>query len=382
MIDRRDVLRALLASAAVGVPFARADGPRVLPAPDFDRLRPFEPYVVGVRPFRKRGVRLEEGGRLGTKRVFHNYGHAGAGITLSFGCAEEVADLVDPLVRDVPDGAVAVLGTGVVGLTTAAALRRRHPRLPVTVYAKDLDLKRTTSHVAGGQFEPSGVWGQMKEGDARVRLESWLRRAKARIRELEPHWDRYGIVERDNYALSDGVAGFDDGTPTDVIAPSDALDLPFDALRAPGRRYRTWLLNPLYLLPALRADLEKSGVAFQQRMFETPDDVAKLPEPVVVNCTGYGARALFGDQAVIAQRGHLVLLERPTEAHDWFFGGGCANGVTCYVFCRHDDIVVGGTVIGADDRDLVLPEDQAVFDRIVTNARNVFAGFPARCETG
>jgi D-amino-acid oxidase len=48
---------------------------------------------VGIRPFRKSGVRLERG-RLGDGRtVIHNYGHGGAGFTLSWGCARAVASL-------------------------------------------------------------------------------------------------------------------------------------------------------------------------------------------------------------------------------------------------------------------------------------------------
>jgi D-amino-acid oxidase len=48
---------------------------------------------VGLRPFRRSGVRIERG-RLGDGRaVIHNYGHGGAGFTLSWGCAREVLDL-------------------------------------------------------------------------------------------------------------------------------------------------------------------------------------------------------------------------------------------------------------------------------------------------
>ncbi len=47
---------------------------------------------IGLRPKRP-AVRLEEG-HLDGHRVIHNYGHGGAGVTLSWGCADEVAALV------------------------------------------------------------------------------------------------------------------------------------------------------------------------------------------------------------------------------------------------------------------------------------------------
>ena len=48
--------------------------------------------AVGLRPSRSE-VRLEVE-YIGEKKVVHNYGHGGAGVTLSWGCAEEVANLV------------------------------------------------------------------------------------------------------------------------------------------------------------------------------------------------------------------------------------------------------------------------------------------------
>ena len=48
---------------------------------------------VGLRPFRKSGVRLEQE-KLGDGRTaIHNYGHGGSGFTLSWGCAENVLEL-------------------------------------------------------------------------------------------------------------------------------------------------------------------------------------------------------------------------------------------------------------------------------------------------
>jgi len=48
---------------------------------------------VGLRPFRKSGVRLERDQLRDGRAVIHNYGHGGSGFTLSWGCASEVLDL-------------------------------------------------------------------------------------------------------------------------------------------------------------------------------------------------------------------------------------------------------------------------------------------------
>jgi D-amino-acid oxidase len=51
--------------------------------------------LAGLRPARSAGARVEEDpdGLPGGQRLIHNYGHGGAGVTLSWGCAEEVARL-------------------------------------------------------------------------------------------------------------------------------------------------------------------------------------------------------------------------------------------------------------------------------------------------
>lgn len=55
-----------------------------------------QPVRVGLRPARPGGVRLEREPDL---PLIHNYGHGGAGVALSWGCAREAAALVDQVCR-------------------------------------------------------------------------------------------------------------------------------------------------------------------------------------------------------------------------------------------------------------------------------------------
>lgn len=74
----------------------------------FERCKALEPSLgdarvlehrVGLRPGRKE-VFLELERVSGGCAVIHNYGHGGAGFTLSWGCAEEVAELVGQFVTE------------------------------------------------------------------------------------------------------------------------------------------------------------------------------------------------------------------------------------------------------------------------------------------
>ena len=48
---------------------------------------------VGIRPFRKSGVRVESEHLQDGRTAIHNYGHGGSGFTLSWGCARQVLRL-------------------------------------------------------------------------------------------------------------------------------------------------------------------------------------------------------------------------------------------------------------------------------------------------
>lgn len=54
------------------------------------QLDPLDSLRVGLQPYRKDGVRLQI--EPGT-RIVHNYGHGGAAVTLSWGCAQQVGNL-------------------------------------------------------------------------------------------------------------------------------------------------------------------------------------------------------------------------------------------------------------------------------------------------
>jgi D-amino-acid oxidase len=87
--------------------------------------------ITVLRPFRPSGF-VVRGEKRGEKTLIHNFGHGGTGITLSWGMAQlAVEEGAKSEARD-----CAVLGCGVVGLSTARPLQLRGYN-PV-IYAREM----------------------------------------------------------------------------------------------------------------------------------------------------------------------------------------------------------------------------------------------------
>ncbi len=286
--------------------------------------------VVGLRPFRPSGfvVRAET---VGSKKIVHHYGHGGCGVTLSWGTAHLAVD-------EAYDGRVgdyAVIGCGAVGLATARLLQRRGGN--VTIYAKDLP-PQTTSNIAGAQWQPFTIADRDKRTPAfDALLEKASRLSHRYFQDLVG--DRYGVRWIENYACSDEASeGYRDD-PIDDLYPDQAVLLPGEHpfLYAHVRRFTTLFIETPMYLEAVLHDFMAMGGRIEVRNFTDPAELEALPESVMVNCTGLGARDLFGDNELTPVKGQLtVLLPQPEVDYITLAG-------SLYMFPRRDGILLGGT---------------------------------------
>jgi len=314
--------------------------------------------LAGLRPYRAAGfvVRAEA---LGDKRLVHNYGHGGAGITLSWGCSK----LATALGLAGHQGPVAVIGAGVMGLTTARLVQEAG--FPVTIYASALT-PDTTSNIAGGQISPFGHYR------TEAVTPEWRTQFAAA---MDYSWRRFQIMVGDDYGIR--------WLPTYEPARADAGPSPANPYRpgtrllGPGEhpfpvervvRFDTMYVEVGRFLRELTRDVQIAGGAIRIRDFRTPADLVVLPERLVFNCTGLGARDLFGDTELEPVRGQLaMLLPQPEIRYACAIGGS-------YMFPRADGILLGGTFErGIAD---ATPQPERIA-RIVEAHRQLFAGF--RC---
>jgi len=335
--------RAFLGGASLLLPgcaVRRSPIAAVAPFPRLARVRVAPDRVIrtiaGLRPFRPSGF-VVRGEKLGDKTVIHNYGHGGAGITLSWGTAYlAVEEAAKTEARD-----CAVLGCGVVGLSTARLLQQRGYN-PV-IYARDMP-PSTTSNVAGGLWDPVSVFdGPNVTPEFKRQFSEAARFAFRRYQSLAG--EQYGVRWLPVYALSrDGPAApTAPESPYNEVQPlyPEAKQLtreehPFDVPYA--YRRDSMLIEPAIYLNALTRDFLVSGGRIAIREFKAREELLGLRESLLFNCTGLGAGALFGDAEVTPIKGQLTFLLPQPEVE--YMTTGPDN---IYMFPRHDGVLLGGT---------------------------------------
>ena len=235
--------------------------------------------------------------------------------------------------------ALTVVGCGVVGLT--AAVHAQRAGLKVTIYAREV-FQRTRSVRATGSWSP----------DARVALTEpagpefpalWEHMSRISWKSFRSYVGLPGqpVMFGDNYALSDTpfeprsetldpakgtfattgapqqsaeFAHYSDRIKDIIPQPHDLApeDNPF------GTPYARLASQMVFNFGAyghlLMQQFLEAGGRFELRDFHSPADYAKLPQKVVINSTGFAAKALWNDKLMFPVRGQNGWLTAQPES--------------------------------------------------------------------
>ncbi len=280
--------------------------------------------TVCLRPFRAAGPRIEAE-RVGDTLVVHNYGHGGSGWSLSWGSstmAVQIACAGSP--RD-----VAVVGCGALGLTSAILAQKAGAR--VTIYAREF-MPETRSARATGSWTP----------DSRIALSTvaasgfgatWEHMARTSFKTYRQYLGLPGTPVEwiDYFILTDTPLDGPGASPhppealafaryrdriSDLAPRPELLRAGSTPLASPyAYRSETMMFNLACYGHTLMTDFLSAGGSLRHAEFFAPSDIAALKEKTVINCPGYGARALWRDESITPVRGQIAWLIPQPEAH-------------------------------------------------------------------
>jgi hypothetical protein len=307
--------------------------------------------TVCTRPFRAQGPRLDVE-QVGQKVIVHNYGHGGSGWSLSWGSSAIAVQMA----MATGERDIAVIGCGALGLTSGLLLQRAGAR--VTIYAKELP-PNVRSSLATGLWTP----------DSRICFEEHATPAFKQLwenmarRSFQTYQSLLGLPGNpvefiDHYFASDDPPGLPQ-RPTPADSRPQFAELHHELIAdliprsedfGPGshpltvrylRRNTMMMFNISAYARMLMSDFVAFGGRIEIAEFHTPDDFAKLRERTLINATGFGARALFGDQTITPVRGQLArMIPQPDINYGLFY-----NNVSFVP--RRDGLVF--QVVGDDD---------------------------------
>jgi glycine/D-amino acid oxidase-like deaminating enzyme len=247
-------------------------------------------------------------------------------------------------------------------------LQRRYQDGPgtVTIYARDLP-PETTSNIAAGYWSPVSLF----DPDAASPKFTEQLRTAARISnrafqllvgpEYGVRWLEIFTLHRNEASLQGELPGGNDLYPQQIIHRDPANYFGFPIVR----QYNSMMIEPPIYLRALLRDFYNAGGKIVVREFRSREEIMRLAEPVVFNCTGLGARQLFGDEKLIPVRGQLEVLLPQPEIDYGYIGAG-------HMFPRTDGIFLGGT-FDRDDWSLAVNTEQA--NRIIQAHTEIMKGF-------
>ncbi|HYD44914.1 MAG TPA: FAD-dependent oxidoreductase [Phenylobacterium sp.] len=296
--------------------------------------------TVCLRPFRAAGPRLDVE-HIGQTLVAHNYGHGGSGWSLSWGSAQIAVR--NAMSRG--DREIAVIGCGALGLTAAITAQRAGAK--VTIYARER-MPDVRSARATGVWSPDSrialaadappdfpaLWEQMTRASYKAHL-GYLGLAGGAVRWMDHYFVPGGpegpSLPHMEFAHYGGRVR--DLTPRGADLPAGAHPFAADGVR----RGSQLVFDITELGHLLMSDFLMAGGRIEPREFHAPAELASLSEKAVINCTGYGARALWKDETVIPVRGQIGWLVPQPELDYSLYHGGVS------MVPRHDGVVIQAT---------------------------------------
>ncbi len=318
---------------------------------------------VGIRPYRRTGVRLEAE-VLQDKLVVHNYGYGGSGLTLCLGGAKEVLDILNA--QNPTSRVVAILGAGVAGLSCAHDLLEQG--YEVHIYSDEWS-PNLTSNIAAGIWSPLVL-----PKDASIEKEQLNQRMLATsekrfLNSIGDHPEFAGVRFIESYSFKTTIS--EEAIKTKHRGEEVIVHLDNGVVKT-GRKVHELGIDGKLFVEDLFSKVKAKGATLIQRHFENLNDILSLSEKTIINCTSMGSRELFNDQEFMPVRGQIIHF-LPQEGVNFLLYQNVPNSTTSWVsiYPWNDRLILGGVYEHGEEEPIMVQE---VVDRIIENAQKCLSG--------
>ncbi|WP_421870924.1 FAD-dependent oxidoreductase [Marinoscillum sp.] len=222
---------------------------------------------------------------------------------------------------------VTVVGSGIIGLTAASALREKG--FKVRVISKE-PLEKSLSFKVGAIWFPFEVHPIHKANE-------WGARAYERYKLELPVAEGISFIPFMVVYTPESNSKWVQRMPEGTVYKANKHELP-SGIRA-AYIANVPLAEPHKYLPYLKSRCEKSGVVFEQRTISSLQEMSDLDE-LVINCTGLGSKELCSDEELIPMRGQIL---RCLSMNIHSYVNSTKAGQLTYAIQRSEDLIIGGT---------------------------------------
>jgi D-amino-acid oxidase len=281
-------------------------------------------------------------------------------------------------------GSIGIVGAGITGLATAYVLS---PKYSITIIARDLPGDLGTnwaspwyspfhSHLpnidrtnlksrAGAVFHPQSKATKTQQEMQRTNFNFYWQLARedptsgVKMYSMTEYFD-----DRDN----DSDIWYKNLMPDYRVI--DKSELPEGV--SMGVKYMALAMNPMLLLPWLKAKLEEKGVQFVRKEVQTLDEAREIAKAkIIVNASGVGARELASDNTVVPVRGQTMFVK--TDFSELYMREGSEY---TYVIPRAGSggVIMGGIKSDRLDAEVDVELKNDILRRVNHMTRGAFEG--------
>ncbi|CAH1779645.1 unnamed protein product [Owenia fusiformis] len=253
---------------------------------------------------------------------------------------------------------IAVVGAGVIGLSTAVKIQEEIPEADVTIFADKFN-QATTSDGAAGIYR---ITSQHAPGTDIPTLRRWGKDSWDRFSELSKRPDAskvgalvvsgyqlYNDSNREQPLFADYVGNFRNCTEEELNS--------FGVKYKHGWFFTTVILECRWYLPFLMKTFRRlGGKVVKQTISSLEEFVGRFD--LVINCSALGSKSLVNDQTVFPVRGQMIRAHAPWVKHFIY------TDDMAYILPCQDNVVLGGTrQAGNYNKELDAEDTNGVWER-------------------